>query len=365
MISISARNRLRSLTCVVAALLGGLSVSAQQEDAWKEKTSAAGRAMVEGRSAESLRLYEEALQLAEEFGPEDPRLPRSLNNLANVYMVRGRRDEALRLYQRALRILEKQAGRESLDVAGTLESMAALHVLRAEVVSGFLPRYPQLTKDAVVRLGSDRPSQLDPMNTLTYAAVEADEAKSLLERALKIREKLQGKNHLGLIRSLEYLGKVYRIQNQPKRAETALRRALALMDKGGAREQAGRPGALDDLGQVCLALKKYADAEQAFRGAISARQERGGLTTVIVSRLRGRLAKALEGQGRLAEAESELLAAIRMVEEERGPNDTALIVVLWDYADLLRKLKREEEAAKVQARVDELHRLLPSVAPPR
>ncbi len=60
------------------------------------------------------------------FGPQDPRLATSLNNLAGLYRAQGKYAEAEPLYKRALAIGEKTLGPEHPHVAMTLENYAAL-----------------------------------------------------------------------------------------------------------------------------------------------------------------------------------------------------------------------------------------------
>jgi len=67
-----------------------------------------------------------ALQEAEKFGPEDPRLAASLNNLAVLYNAQGKYVEAEPLHQRALTIVEKALGPEHPNMAESLKNYADL-----------------------------------------------------------------------------------------------------------------------------------------------------------------------------------------------------------------------------------------------
>ena len=65
---------------------------------------------------EAEKQWSAALKEAEGFGPQDPRLATTLNNLGEVYRAQGRYAEAEPLYKRALAIREKALGPEHPDV---------------------------------------------------------------------------------------------------------------------------------------------------------------------------------------------------------------------------------------------------------
>ena len=86
--------------------------AAAQEALWESFMTGAAKAHKEANYAEEERLLLAALAEAEKFGPEDPRLAATLNNLAELYRAQGKYAEAEPLYQRALAIFEKEQKRE-------------------------------------------------------------------------------------------------------------------------------------------------------------------------------------------------------------------------------------------------------------
>ncbi len=93
---------------------------------WETYVDAASEAYQQGNYAEAEKQLSAALQEAEKFGPEDPRLSATLNNLAWLYDDQGKYAEAEPLYKRSLAILEKALGQEHSNVATTLENYAGL-----------------------------------------------------------------------------------------------------------------------------------------------------------------------------------------------------------------------------------------------
>ena len=75
-----------------------------QETAWEKYNRAGIEAARRGNYAEAEKQWSAALQEAEKFGPEDPRLAQSLGNLGVVYRFQGKYAEAEPLSKRALSI---------------------------------------------------------------------------------------------------------------------------------------------------------------------------------------------------------------------------------------------------------------------
>ena len=125
--STHVRLSLVGVLCVmlVSALCIGCGQSAGSP--WESYIQAGEAAYQQGNYAEAEKQFLAALQEAENFGPEDPRLATSLNNLANLYEAQGKYTEAEPLYQRALTIYEKALGPEHPNVATSLNNLAVLY----------------------------------------------------------------------------------------------------------------------------------------------------------------------------------------------------------------------------------------------
>ncbi len=97
-----------------------------QETQWEKHMAAAAKAYQEGRYADAEKSLQTTLKAAETFGPQDPRLTTSLNNLAVLYKTQGKYAEAEQLYKRSLEIREKALGPKHSDVAQSLNNLAVL-----------------------------------------------------------------------------------------------------------------------------------------------------------------------------------------------------------------------------------------------
>ena len=77
---------------------------------WDKYTAAGNSAYQQGDYTEAEKQYAAAIIEVEGFGPEEPRLATSFNNLANLYRAQGRYGEAEPLFERALAIVENVFG---------------------------------------------------------------------------------------------------------------------------------------------------------------------------------------------------------------------------------------------------------------
>jgi len=84
---------------------------------WEGLRDEGAEAYLRGDYAEAEVKSAAALELAETFESDDPRLATSLGNLATLYQAQGRYAEAGPLHERALAIREAALGPEHPDVA--------------------------------------------------------------------------------------------------------------------------------------------------------------------------------------------------------------------------------------------------------
>jgi tetratricopeptide (TPR) repeat protein len=125
---------------VVTLLLGILAacVAVAPSAPWQEAADEGLDHLQAGRLEEAGPPLEEALRIAEsEFGPQDPNLAVSLNNLGSLYGAQDRYAEAERLLLRALAIREGTLGPEHPEVAASLRNLAWLLTRQG--------RYPEAT----------------------------------------------------------------------------------------------------------------------------------------------------------------------------------------------------------------------------
>src|SRR3990172_9491193 len=118
----------RAIGCLAGVLVLALwpGAAVAQSGAWETTMADGMSAHQRGHYAEAEEKFSAALKEAEAFGPEDPRLAASLNNLASVYAARGQAVRAEPLSRQALAIREKVLGAQHADVAASLEDLGSI-----------------------------------------------------------------------------------------------------------------------------------------------------------------------------------------------------------------------------------------------
>lgn len=83
-------------------------------------------AMGSGKATEAESQFRLAVQEAEKFDAKDPRLPASLNNLANCLRAQAKYAEAEACYKRALEVKQKAVGPLHTDLISIYENYAKM-----------------------------------------------------------------------------------------------------------------------------------------------------------------------------------------------------------------------------------------------
>src|ERR1700694_5243550 len=100
-----------ALALAVVPLLAG-SCNWIREGRWQVYQDDGTRALEKRQYADAEKQWKKALEIAEGFGAQDPRLGTSLNSLGRLYASHGRYAEAEPLYAKALAVWESAWGAE-------------------------------------------------------------------------------------------------------------------------------------------------------------------------------------------------------------------------------------------------------------
>ncbi len=158
---------------------------------WETYMAAATKAYQQGNYPEAEKQLGAALKEAEGFGPQDPRLATSLNNLAVLYRAQGKYAEAEPLYKRALIIRQLALGPDHPDVAASLNNLAVLYEAQGKYADAE-PFYKRALAILEKALGPEHPNVATGLKN--YAALlrktaRGTEAVKLEARAKAIRVK--------------------------------------------------------------------------------------------------------------------------------------------------------------------------------
>ncbi len=205
----------------------GSSSAFAQDAAWEGQINAGRAALQQDKFADAERFFEQALETAEKFPPGDPRLGRSLNNLAAVYYKQKDYDRAEPLMRRSLSVLEEALGSRNGDVAQTKKNLAAIYYLQGNLADA----EPLLQESLSILEELHGPNHafvatvLNNLAALYQSQNRYADAEPLLARSLEIWETLLGKDHQDVIQSRELLAKLREANglqsDQPASQQTA------------------------------------------------------------------------------------------------------------------------------------------------
>ncbi len=167
------------------------------------------------------------------FGPEDLELAASLEKLAALHYSMGEYAKAEPLYGQALEIKKKVLGENHADYARSLHDLANLYVEQ-----GDYPRAEPLYRRALAikkkALGENHPdygASLHSLATLYNAQGDYARAEPLFRQALEIAKKALGENHPNYAACLNSLADLYSEQGDYPRAVPLFRQASEIYKK--------------------------------------------------------------------------------------------------------------------------------------
>lgn len=182
-------------------------------------------ALLQGEVEQAEWLYNQAHAAAtEQYGPDHARTAGTLHNLGIVALRRGQIEQAEDLYERALAIKLQQFGWDHPSVAATLTNLGNLARLQQDFHNA-LQLYARSREIYERTLGGANPglaTVLVGMGRVYLKVEQLDEARFVLERALRIREALQ-------VAPTQLAGARVLLANAIRHAEPA--QALALVQR--------------------------------------------------------------------------------------------------------------------------------------
>lgn len=183
------------LAGLLVLVLSHADTQAQQET-WEQHIRAGLAAQQQGNYGEAVKQIKAALEAAKAFGPDNPRLATTLNNLAVLYDEQGRYAEAEPLYKRALAIVEKALGPEHPNIATNLNNLVSLYLFQGKYAEAepLVKRSLAITEKALGPEHPDVATGLENYAALLRKIGRTAEADSLDARAKAIRAKPAGQS---------------------------------------------------------------------------------------------------------------------------------------------------------------------------
>jgi serine/threonine-protein kinase len=261
-----------------------------------------------------------AHRIARELGGQPDVQAAVMDAIGEVDLGLGRYDAAEPLLRRSLALRRQTFGSRSLEVAESLEHMAALQVERTRL----------------------------------------DEAETLLREALAIRRQRQGGSHLAVARTLNLLGETLVSQGvTPKDAaeiEAYHREALAIARRVEGPEGLTGLDTLLALADLRRAQGDYAGAERLLREGLAIERKVLGEDDPRFWRDQSRLADILFNAGKFKESEAVFRHCLRVQRKLLGREHPDVATSLTGLAAALQLQTRYAEAEALNRELLELTR---------
>ncbi|MHC4092975.1 MAG: tetratricopeptide repeat protein, partial [Planctomycetota bacterium] len=186
----------------------------------------------------------------------------------------------------------------------------------------------------------------------TYRALgEYGPAELHLERALEIRRRLLGEEHLDTLTSMNSLGLLYRKQGRYDEAEVLQLQALEIRKRVLGEEHPDTLRSMMGLANVYLKQGRYDEAEPLYKRSLAIKEKTLGPDHPDVAVYVNNLAVLYKDQGKYDQAESLQRRAVAIKEKALGPDHPDVAVNLSNLAALYGDRGRYGEAEPMFARV--------------
>lgn len=242
----------------------GSVVSNEHTIKWRIYTDNGRDLFLKGKFDEAERLFKSAIDEAiKGFGPRDPHVASSYNNLAELYRVRKAFEKAEPLYLVAINILEEAFGNNDIRVGAALQNLGKFYLAQRKL----------------------------------------EQAQKCYERALKIEGRVLGHGHTDYANTMYHLATVLHLLGKEKDAESLVRESIRILEEGGLGETTTCVRRMRYLSQMLLSLNRLDEAEKLQRKILHILELSKGwnsLDTIIAAE---GLALTLQSLGSLSEAQ--------------------------------------------------------------
>jgi serine/threonine protein kinase/Flp pilus assembly protein TadD len=241
--------------------------------------------------------FDEALRIRRKvLGPKHPDIAYSLTQLATHCSSCGHLQEALGLLNEAIEM------QDSDSLGGESESPDALYCLGWVLAKtgDFGAAEHALWRALAFRiaaLGEESPDVAEVLDALAVVrAVRGDPglAASLLERAIRMDNKIQGPNHPNLASWEVHLAWILNQAGDHERADLESKRAMTLATTNGAYGLRAWTQANYDLAEVLQAMARFSDAEALLRESAAVVDSTAPPNTSFQSDCQARLGRCYE-----------------------------------------------------------------------
>ncbi|MFL5355066.1 tetratricopeptide repeat protein [Archangium sp.] len=187
-------------------------------------------------------------------------------------------------------------------------------------------------------------NSLNSLGTVLAAMGKYAEARDSYERALVIRRKALGPDNPLVANSYNYLGTAFDAMGKYEEALAEYEHALAIRKNVLGNEHPDVASALTNMGTALDALGRTDEALRVYEQALAIREKLLAPDHPDVASTLNNLGVALRAMGRYPEARARLERALAIRQKTQGPEHPDVATTLTDLAQVLRAMKKYPEA---------------------
>ena len=195
---------------------------------------------------------------------------------------------------------------------------------------------------------------LDQASLYLLEQAQYTQARYLLQKALAIREQVQGADHLDVAETLNYLAGTYLYQGMRSQAEALFKRVLTMRENIQGPEHPDVAIELNNLALLYNQQGNYAQAEPLFQRALAIWERSQGMEHPDVARTLNNLALLYQEQHTFSQAEAHYLQAVAIWERIRGTAHPDVAITLNNLAKLYHQAGKYTLAEPLFQRVLEI-----------
>ncbi len=321
------------------------------EAGWQFHIDLAEGAFYLGYIDQAAWVTQKAVQQAEEFGTEDPRLPMTLNRLGVLYYYLGKYRAAEPVFERAVALFEAAGPSRAGECGDVLYNLGGLYKSQGKYPEAetLFARCLELWTETRGEEHPDLALAFQNLGEMCMHQGRGPEALFALRRALALLDARKVYDWITLV-VLTKLAAYYTLQDRYPEAEPHLWRAFELRRHLLGEDHPKTAKALEQLGLMYTKQRKFARAEPLYRLALDILEKSIGRRHPDFMQTLNALAELYVAEGKYTDAEPLFKLSVAAFEQALGAEHPHVADRLEDYALLLRTIRRTEEADVFETR---------------
>ena len=279
-------------------------------------------------SSEAGRLFQTGTAITQKGQHVDPALVADLlDGLGSATMRDGDRQGALRLYEQAVRVAEEVYGRKGWQVATPLRHLAwaTMMLSNLEEAERLCQRSVEITRWNYGRRSAALVQPMALLAQIREAQGRLEEAARLREQVLQLAGGRDGPNTERALALIE-LARIRARQGRDQEANTLYQEALAMASAGRAEARRVVSDALRGLALLRRSAGQFIEAEQLAGRALADSEASWGSDSLAVVGPLIELGQVFARQDKPQQARAYFERAIATVERRWGPADATLAI---------------------------------------